>query len=129
MADVSSEVVVEDSSQRIARVAWGALLIWTGVVVFLRWGWGVGLVGAGAILLGAQAARHHQRLKLDGFALAAGALLVLCGAASLLDVAIAFFPVACVVAGLAVLLSSWLSRGRGAAAGHAPLQPPPHPRA
>jgi hypothetical protein len=128
MADVHPEVVTEDSSNRIARVVWGLLLIWTGAVVLLQWGWGVGFVGAGAILLGAQAVRTYLRLKVDGFGLTAGALFALCGAASLFKVAIDLFPVLCILAGLALLVSTWRASTRHATSRQVDLQAPPHPR-
>jgi hypothetical protein len=128
MADVHSEVATEDSSKSIARVVWGLLLVWTGAVALLQWGWGVGFVGAGAVLLGAQAARRYLRLEVEGFGLTAGALFVLCGAASLFRVAIDLLPVLCIVAGLAVLVSTWMARTRRPASGQADLQAPSHPR-
>ncbi len=126
MADVQSVIATEDSSRRIARVAWGLLLIWTGAVVLLDWGWGVGFVGAGAILLGAQVVRRTLRLKMDGFGLVAGALFVICGAGSLAGVAIDLFPVVCILAGVALLVSSWTARTRHA---HGDLRAPAHPPA
>ncbi len=126
MADVHSEVATDDLSKSVARVVWGLLLIWTGAVVLLNWGWGVGFVGAGAILLGAQVVRRYLRLKMDGFGLVAGALFVICGAGSLVGVAIDLFPVVCILAGVALLVSNWTARTR-----HAPgdLRAPSHPRA
>ena len=129
MAEVHSEVATEDLSKSIARVVWGLLLIWTGAVVFLNWGWGVGFVGAGAILLGAQAVRRYLRLKVDGFGLVAGAFFVICGAGSLFKLAIDLFPVLCILAGIALLVSAWTARTRHASGGHADLQSPSHPRA
>ncbi len=129
MADVQSDVATEDPSRRIARVVWGLLLIWTGAVAFLSWGWGVGFLGAGAILLGAQAVRRYLQLKMDGFGLVAGALFVICGAGSLSGVAIDLFPVICILAGVALLVSTWTARTRHAPGGQSDLQAPPHPRA
>ena len=129
MADVHSDVATEDSSRRIARVVWGLLLIWTGAVVLLNWGWGVGFLGAGDILLGAQVARRHLRLRIDGFGLVAGALFVICGAGSLFGVAIDLFPVVCILAGVALLVSTWTARTRHAPSGQTHLQPSSHPRA
>ncbi len=129
MADMHSEVATEDLSKSIARVVWGLLLIWTGAVVFLNWGWGVGFVGAGAILLGAQAVRRYLRLKVDGFGLVAGAFFVICGAGSLLKVAIDLFPVFCILAGVALLVSTWTARRRHAHSGEPDLQASSHPRA
>ncbi len=128
MADVHSVVANEGSSRSLARVVWGLLLIWTGAVLLLQWGWGVGSLGAGAILLGAQAVRRYLRLGVDGFGLAAGALFVICGGASLLHVPIDLFPVLCILAGAALLVSALTARGRRASSGPSDLQAPSHPR-
>lgn len=129
MANVHSEVPNEDPSRAVVSATWGLLMTWTGAVLLLRWGWGIGLVGAGAILLCAQAVRKHLRLRVDGFGLVAGALFVVCGVGSLFEVAVDLFPVLCLVAGIAVLVSAWTARTHDAcsrpAAGHASS----HPRA
>jgi hypothetical protein len=129
MADVHHEVASEvESSRNVARAVWGLLLIWTGAAVFLRWGWGVGAVGAGAILLGAQALRRYRRLEVDRFGLIAGALLVLCGAGSLFQVAIDLFPLVIVAAGIVLLVSAWTSRVRHSQDERSGVQAPSHPR-
>ncbi len=129
MAEVHSEVASEvESSRNVAKAVWGLLLIWTGAAVFFRWGWGVGAVGAGAILLGAQALRRYRRLEVDRFGLIAGALLVLCGAGSLFQVAIDLFPLVIVAAGIVLLVSTWTSRARHAQGGPPELHAPSHPR-
>ncbi len=127
MAEVHSEVVSEvESSRNVARAVWGLLLIWTGAAIFLRWGWGVGAVGAGGILLGAQAVRRYQRLEVDRFGLIAGALLVLSGAGSLFQVAIDLFPLVIIAAGIVLLVSTWTSRARHPSDGRPDLTA--HPR-
>lgn len=125
MTEVRSELGSEaESSGNVVRAVWGLLLIWTGSVVFLHWGWGLGALGAGVILLGAQAVRRYRRLEVDRFGLIAGALLLICGAGSLLEVAIDLFPLLIVAAGLGLLVSAWASRTRhGAGAG---LEAHPH---
>lgn len=128
MADVKT-VATEDSSRMIARAVWGVLLIWTGTVVLLSWGWGLGLVGAGVVLLAAQAWRSRLGLAVDGFGLTAGALFVLCGAATLFRASIDFFPIVCIVAGAALLVSIWTARPRHASPDAPDLHPSAHPRA
>lgn len=129
MAEVHPGVATEvESSGNVARVVWGLLLIWTGAVVFLHWGWGVGFVGAGAILLGAQAVRRYLRLKVDGFGLTAGALFVICGVGSLFQVAIDLFPLLIIAAGIVLLVSTWTSRARHASGARPDLHAPSHPR-
>jgi hypothetical protein len=129
MADVHLEARNEDPSRNVARVAWGVLLIWTGGVLLLQWGWGVGFVGAGFILLGAQVVRRYLGYKVEGFGLIAGALFVVCGAGSLFQVPIDLFPVLCILAGVALLVETWTARARRAPSEPANLQAPSHPRA
>jgi len=129
MAELHTEVARDVVSSRdVARAVWGLLLIWTGAAVFLRWGWGVGAVGAGGILLGAQAVRRYRLLEVDRFGLIAGALLVLCGAGSLFQVAIDLFPLVIIAAGVVLLVSTWTSRARHTPGGRPDLQAPSHPR-
>ncbi len=129
MADVDAERTSEELSKGIDRVVWGLLLVWAGAVLLLGWGWGAGFLGAGAILLGAQVVRRVRRLPLDGFGLAVGTVFVICGAGSLFDVAVDLFPVLCIVAGVALLVSSFTGKARRAAARPADLPSPSHPRA
>ncbi len=119
----------EGVSAKVATAVWGLLLIWTGATLLLHWSWGVGLVGAGAILLGAQAVRRYLRVKVDGFALVAGALLVVCGVWNMFSVAIDIVPLLCIGAGIALLLSLRTAKGAGRAPEGRELHPSSHPRA
>ncbi len=126
--EVERHGVREDVSRNVARTVWALLLIWTGLAMLLRWSWGVGLVGAGAILLVAQAARALLAVKIDGFGLVAGVLLVLCGAWNLFGVGLELFPLLCIGAGVALLASMLTRSGRraphgGEAHAHSPPQP------
>ena len=126
MADARSDVSRETVSNRVARVVWGVLLIWTGAALLLHWSWGVGLVGAGAILLAAQALRRYLRLRIDGFGLVAGLVLVACGVWNMFDVTLDLVPLLCIAAGIAFLVS--IRTGTRRASGgppepHAPSHP------
>lgn len=124
------EASTEDLSKTMARSVCGLLLIWTGAALFLQWSWGVGLVGAGVILLGAQAVRKALHLKLDGFGVVAGSLLVIYGVWSMLDVSLDLVPLLLIVAGIALLVSSWSARRTGRTHREpVPLQAPSHTRA
>lgn len=129
MAEPYSEVASEgERSSDVARAVWGVLLIWAGAVVFLRWGWGVGFLGAGAILLGAQAVRRYLRLKVDGFGLVAGGLLALCGVVSLFQVAIDLVPLLIIAVGVVLLVSTFTARPRHGAGGRPDSPAAAHPR-
>jgi len=129
MSRVEPSVAREAVSRSISRVVWGLLLIWVGAVVLLSWGWGVGALGAGAILLGAQAVRRYRRIEVEGFGLVAGALLAICGAASLFRVPIDLFPVLCILAGIALLVQAWTARTHHPSPERAEDQAPHSPRA
>ncbi len=119
----------EGVSAKVATAVWGLLLIWTGAALLLHWSWGVGLVGAGAILLGAQAVRKYLRVKIDGFALVAGTLLVLCGVWNMFDVALELVPLLCIGAGIALLLSIRTAKRTEPAPEGRELHASSHPRA
>lgn len=128
MPEVRPEVSREDGSRSVARAVWGLLLVWLGAALLLHWSWGVGLIGAGVILLAAQALRRYAGLKPDGFALVAGLLLVACGVWERFAIAVDLIPVLCIVAGLALLVLTWTARERhdgpgGPADIHAPSPP------
>jgi hypothetical protein len=125
MADVDGNAAKVAVSRSISRVVWGLLLIWVGAVVLLGWGWGSGALGAGAILLGAQAVRRYRRIEVEGFGLVAGALFVICGGASLFRLPVDLFPVLCILAGIALLVQAWTARTHGAPAGPADISAPP----
>lgn len=130
MPDARSDVPSEHASKNVVRAVTGMLLIWVGAALLLQWSWGVGLVGAGAILVAAQGYRRVSRLKVDRFALVAGLLLVACGVWHMFDVAVELVPLLFIAAGIALLVSTWTSRANhgapGTGTGH---QAPTHTRA
>jgi hypothetical protein len=128
MADVQSRIPSDDVSRNVAKAGWGVLLIWVGAVLLLHWGWGVGLLGAGAVLLAAQGVRRRLGLKVEGFGLVAGALLVVCGAADLFQVRFDLVPALCIVGGIALLVSTWVRRDHRAPGGPTDLKAASTPR-
>lgn len=94
------------SSRSVATAGWGLLLIWIGTALLLGLGWGVGLIGAGAIVLVTHAARRYLGQRWDWFGVVAGALLVVCGVWNLYDVSVRLLPLLCIGAGIALLLST-----------------------
>ncbi len=129
MTDPRSDVSRESASRGVAQVVWGLLLIWIGAAMLLRWSWGTGLLGAGAILLAAQAYRRVSDLAVDGFGLVAGLVLAVCGAAIVLGVATQIVPLVCIALGVLVLVSTWTRRGgHHAATGGADVHAHSHPR-
>lgn len=112
--------------ETLEKVGWGLLLIWTGAALLLHFGWGVGLAGAGAIVLAMQAVRRYAGLHRDPFGIFVGVLLLACGVWLAFDVSVQLVPVLCIVAGVVLLASSWARRRQGE---HAELHATSHPRA
>jgi hypothetical protein len=89
----------------VATCGWGFFFIWTGIALFAHVGWGTGLLGVGIITLGAQVARKHFGLKLEGFWVVVGSFFVLGGVWRLLNVQLRLVPILCFVVGFALLVS------------------------
>ena len=118
----------EGASKNVATAGWGLLLIWTGAALLFHWGWGVGLVGAGVIVLGAQVARWYLHVKLEGLSIVAGVVMLISGIGDLSKVAVDLFPVLFIVAGIALLASIWTGRHRRAASDPADVEAHAPPR-
>lgn len=92
--------------KKLEAAGWGLFFIWIGLALLLNVGWGVGLIGVGIIILGAQASRRYLALKLDGFWVVVGFLFVVGGVWELFNVQLALVPLLCIVAGVALLASA-----------------------
>ncbi len=85
--------------RNIETLGWGALFVWWGITLLVRLPAGVGLIGVGLILLGANAARYFQGLRINGFSTCIGVLALIWGGLELAGTVLPFeLPV------LAVLL-------------------------
>jgi hypothetical protein len=89
----------------VATCGLGLFFIWTGIALFAHVGWAMGLLGVGIITLGAQVARKHFSLKLEGFWAVVGSVFVLGGVWRLLNVQLGLVPILCIVVGFALLVS------------------------
>lgn len=97
--------------RRVSGVAWGLLFVWVGIALLAQVGWGLGLLGVGAIILGAQAARRYVvGLPFEGFYLAIGVLVALGGIWALFNLQVALVPVLFLLAGFALILSALVTR-------------------
>lgn len=118
-----------EASRTVAKSVCGVLMIWAGAALLLQWSWSVGLTGAGVILLGAQGVRRYLGIELDGFGVVAGALLVIFGVWSMFDVSIDLVPMLLIVAGIALLVTTW-TRTKGRSPGEPTgMHASPPPRA
>jgi hypothetical protein len=107
------EIKMNDSigkNRNIDALAWGALFIWWGVTLLIKFPAGVGLIGVGLILLAASAARYFQQMRVSGFTTAIGVLALVWGglelAGTVLPVELPVFPILLIVLGLMVLFGS-----------------------
>jgi hypothetical protein len=112
--------------RKIDAAAWGILFLWVGIALLAQVSWGVGLVGAGVIALGAQVWRRYVGVKVDPFSVVVGALFAIVGVWNLFDVRVDIVPLLFIAAGIALLASTWRTRrptGRRPA-----ISGPAHPR-
>ncbi len=96
----------------VETLAWGALFIWWGITLLIPFPAGFGLIGVGLILLGANAARYFQGIRINGFTACLGVLalvwggLELAGAVLRLPFELPIFAILLIVLGLIVLAGS-----------------------
>ncbi len=94
--------------RNIEALAWGALFIWWGISLLVEFPAGGGLIGVGLILIGANALRYFQGLRLNGFSASIGILalvwggLEMAGAVLHLPFELPVFPILLIVLGAVV---------------------------
>ncbi len=93
-------------TKKLEAAVWGLFFIWIGIALLADVGWGVGLLGVGVIILGAQVSRRYLALKPEGFWVVVGFLFVVGGVWELFHVQLALVPILCIVAGIALLASA-----------------------
>ena len=100
------------TAHKLDVFAWSFFFIWIGIALLSNFGWGVGLLGVGIIILGKQAIRKYTALGFETFEAVCGVLFVLGGVWELLSVRISLVPVVCIAAGVALLLSALFGEAR-----------------
>ena len=98
------------SEQKLDTLVWGLLLVWIGLALLIVLGWGIGLLGVGVILLGQQAAKKYLGSRFDTFWVVVGFVFVIGGISDLLGFHISVIPVACIVAGVVLLVAAWFEK-------------------
>jgi hypothetical protein len=93
--------------RKIDSTAWGVFLLWIGIAVAAHVGWGVGLIGAAAITLGAQALRKRLGVRVERFSLTLGAVFAIIGVWNLFTPRVDLVPLLFILAGIALLASTW----------------------
>src|SRR5512142_2392311 len=71
------------TNRNIETLAWGALFVWWGITLLIKFPAGVGLLGVGLILIGANVARYSQGIRINGFSACIGVLALVWGALEL----------------------------------------------
>ena len=100
------------TNRNIETLAWGALFVWWGITLVIKFPAGVGLLGVGLILLGANAARYFRGIRVNGFSTSIGILALVWGGLELagtvlrLPFELPVFAVLLIVVGLMVLIGS-----------------------
>ncbi len=92
--------------RKLDAAGWSLFFIWTGIAFLGHVGWGPGLLGVGIITLGGQAARKYFGLKLEGCWVAVGFFFVAGGFWELYKIQFELWPILCVIAGIALLVST-----------------------
>ena len=119
MVDVNmSENALSDEShkpnleKRLATIGWGAFFAWLGIVLLMKVGSGIVLLGIGVITLGMQGVRKYFRLDLERFWLVCGAIFLAGGIWELAELDLPLVPIALVLVG-AVLIGSAFRKRQG----------------
>jgi hypothetical protein len=99
-------------TQRLDDVGWALFFVWIGVALLIDVGWGWGLLGVAAIILGQAVIRRTKKLAIDGLWVAVGIMFLAGGLWELFRVSWPLVPVLIIGCGLALLWSAL--RGRRA---------------
>jgi hypothetical protein len=93
-------------ARRVDAAGWGLFFIWVGVALLAHLGWGVGLLGVGAITVAVQLVRKQLGLAAEPFWVVVGVLFVIGGAAEFVHVQFNLLPVVLILGGFALLVSA-----------------------
>jgi len=74
-------------TRHLDSIAWGAFFIWIGIAMLLAISWGWFLVGLGILILATQLARSQMNVKVAGFLVAFGAVFLIGGLWTVLNLA------------------------------------------
>ena len=110
VSDSASKVVL---SKRLEDFGWAVLLIAIGTIWLLpekllpQGSW---LIAAGIIMLGLNAIRYFNGIKMVGFSLVAGILALLAGLGEFFGLTLPLFAIALIVIGLVMLIKPLLEK-------------------
>ena len=100
-----------DRAKKLDAVGWAIFFIWAGVAWIANVGFGVGLIGVAAIILGKQAIRRLLGFNLEFFWIVVGIGFAIGGLWEYLEVQTPLAPIILIIAGIALLVSViWFGR-------------------
>ena len=106
----STSISKVDLEKRLDAAGWGLFFVWIGIALLADVGWGIGLLGVGAITLAGQAARRYFGIAVDGFWAVVGILFLAGGVWELAEIEFSMVPFLLILAGVAVLVSAFRRR-------------------
>ncbi len=108
-------------NRNIETLAWGALFVWWGITELVTLPTGVGLLGVGVILLGANASRYLQGIRINGFSTCIGVLALIWGGLELAGTVVPFelpvFAILLITLGATIVGLEFVRPGSSAQAG------------
>ncbi len=93
-------------AHRLDTAGWALFIIWIGLALLFDIGWGWGLVGVAAIILGEAVVRWFKGLRMHAFSIAMGLMFLLGGVWQLVPVRFPLAPLLIIGLGLALLLNT-----------------------
>ncbi len=94
-------------ARQLDAASWGLFIVWIGVALLANIGWGWGLLGVAAIVLGGAAIRKARGLPVHGFWVAVGIILLVCAFWELFAVSWPLIPLVLIGFGLMVLFGAF----------------------
>ena len=98
-------------ARKLDAIGWALFFIWVGIAWIANVGFGVGLLGVAAIILGMQAIRRLLGINVEFFWIVVGIGFGIGGLWEYLDVQTPLAPIVIIIAGVALLVSvTWSGR-------------------
>lgn len=108
---VDPEVAARQAlNKRLEAIAWGLFLIMIGGLSFIsdaRVPEGLWSIGVGVILLGLNAARYFNQIRMSGFTTVLGILALLTGIGDMLGMNLPTLAILLIILGLILILKPW----------------------